>query len=160
MKLVFYTSTLHVKAYNTSNAEILTSHAFTEVPGETDTSAMGKADAAIRSIQNVVQSNAKELVFQVVKQWVEGVSKAKTYQVIVSGVQSVDVGKIERFLKGIAGVQNVYRRSFNQGTAELEVETTMVQATLADLLERNKQVPLDLVSDEPLRLSFEKKGRP
>jgi hypothetical protein len=159
MKLIFYTSTLQVKAYNTSNAEILVSNTYTEVPGETDTSAMGKADASIRSIQNVVRSNARDLVFQVVKQWVEGVTKPRILQVIVSGVQSADLAKIERYLKGLAGVQNVYRRSFARGTGELEVETSIVQTTLADRLESNKQVPLDLVSDEPLRLSFEKRRR-
>ena len=157
MKMIFYTSTLQVKAYNTTNAEVLTSSTYAEVPGENDTSAMGKADAAIRSIQNVVRSNAKDLVFQVVKHWVDTSTKAKIYQVIVTGVQSQELKKLERFLSGLGGVQNVFRRSFNHGTGEIEVETDMVQSTLSDAVENNTVLPVDLVSDEPYRLSFEKR---
>ena len=158
MKMVFYTSTLQVKAYNTSNAELLTSSTYAEVPGETDTSAMGKADAAIRSIQNVVQTNAKDLVFQVVKHWVESSNKAALYQIIISGVQSAELAKLERSLSSLAGIKNVFRRSFNRGTAELEIETDMVQSVLVGLLEGGKTIPLDLVSEEPLRMTFEKRG--
>ena len=157
MKMVFYTSTLQVKAYNTSNAELLASSTYAEVPGETDTSAMGKADAAIRSIQNVVRSNAQDLMFQVVKHWVESANKAALYQVIVSGVQSAELAKLERSLSAIAGVQNVHRRSFSRGTGELEIESDMVQSVLTSHLEGGKAVPLDLVSEEPLRMTFEKR---
>jgi len=157
MKLIFYTSTLQVKAYNTSTAEILASSTYTEAPGETDTSAMGKADAAIRSIQNVVRSNAKDLVFQVVKHWVESSTKAGMFQVIVSGVPSGELKKLERFLSSIAGVQAVHRRSFSRNTGELEVETEMGQSALVTSIEENKEVPLDLVSEEPYRMTFEKR---
>jgi len=159
MKMIFYTSTLQVKAYNTSNAEILASNTYAEVPGETDTSAMGKADAAIRSIQNVVETNAKDLVFQVVKHWVESSNKAAVYQVIISGVQSAELAKLERSLSQVAGVQKVFRRSFSRGTAELEIETDMVQSVLTSHIESSKAVPLDLVSEEPFRMTFEKKKR-
>lgn len=157
MKMIFYTSTLQVKAYNTSNAEVLASSTYTEVPGETDTSAMGKPDAAIRSIQNVVRSNARDLVFQVVKHWVESSNKAAIYQVIISGVQSAELTKIERALSSIAGVENVFRRSFGRGTGELEIEADMVQSVLTGHLEGLKAVPLDLVSEEPHRMTFEKR---
>jgi hypothetical protein len=117
---------------------------------------MGKVDASIRSIQNVVRSNAKDLVFQVVKHWVEGVTKPKIYQVIISGIRSSEASKIQNFLASIGGVQNVFRRSFNQGTAELEVETGSVQSTIVDALESFEGIPIELVSEEPFRMSFRK----
>ena len=157
-KAVFYSSVLQVKAYNTANAQILMSATYTEQSGETDTSALGKTDASMRSIQNVVRSNAKDIVFQVVKHWTEGVNKPKMYQVIVSGVRHEEVSALERFLSTMPDVVKVYRRSFNQEVAELELEFKGLQSSLVNGIERNKKVPLRLVSDEPLRISFEKKG--
>jgi len=157
-KAVFYSSVLQVKAYNTANAQILMSATYTEQSGETDTSALGKTDASMRSIQNVVRSNAKDIVFQVVKHWTEGVNKPKMYQVIVSGVQHEELSKLEHFLSTMPDVVKVYRRSFNQEVAELELEFKGLQSSLVNGIERNKKVPLRLVSDEPLRISFEKKG--
>ncbi len=158
-KAVFYSSVLQVKAYTTSNAQILMSATYTEVPGETDTSALGKTDAATRSIQNVVRSNAKDIVFQVVKHWTESVNNPKMYQVIVSGVQHDEVSALEQFLSTMPDVVKVYSRSFNQEVAELDLEFRGLQSSLVHGIEKNKKVPLRLVSDEPLRISFERRGQ-
>jgi hypothetical protein len=157
-KAVFYSSVLQVKAYNTSNAQILMSATYTEAQGETDTSALGRTDASTRSIQNVVRSNAKDIVFQVVKHWTEGVNKPTMYQVIVSGVQHEELSALEHFLSTMPDVVKVYRRSFNQEVAELELEFKGLQSSLVHGIEKNKKIPLRLVSDEPLRISFEKRG--
>jgi len=127
------------------------------VPGETDTSALGRTDAATRSIQNVVRSNAKDIVFQVVKHWTEGVNKPQMYQLIVSGVQNEELAALEQFLSTMPDVVKVYRRSFNQEVAELELEFKGLQSSLVHGIEKNKSVQLRLVGDEPLRISFEKK---
>jgi hypothetical protein len=92
---------------------------------------------------------------------VDGVTKPKIYQVIISGVKSSEATKIQNFLARIGGVQNVFRRSFNQGTAELEIETGSVQSTIVEALEGFEGIPIELVSEEPFRLSFKKvKGEP
>ncbi len=156
-KAVFYSSVLQVKAYNTSNAQILMSATYTEA-GETDTSALGRTDASTRSIQNVVRSNAKDIVFQVVKHWTEGVNKPKLYQVIVSGVRHEDLSALEQFLSTMPEVVKVYRRSFNQKVAELELEFKGLQSSLVHGIEKNNALPLRLVGDEPLRISFEKRS--
>lgn len=156
-KAIFYSSVLQVKAFNTSNAQLLMSATYTEAQGETDTSALGKTDASTRSIQNVVRSNAKDIVFQVVKHWTEGVSKPKMYQVILSGVQNGELTALENYLSTMPDVVKVYRRSFNQEVAELELEFKGLQSSLVHGIEKNKKVPLRLVGDEPLRISFEKR---
>ncbi len=157
-KQTFYTSILQAKAYRTSNAEILMSKVYTEIPGETDTSAMGRSDAAIRSIQNVVRSNSKDIVYQIVKNWFEGILKTKIYQVVISGVKNTDLSTIEKFISTLPDVENVFRRSFSRGVAEIEIEFKGLQSRLVDAIENNRDLHLSLVSEEPFRLSFEKKG--
>jgi len=156
-KQVFYTSMLQAKAYRTSNAEILMSKVYTESPGETDTSAMGRFDASIKSIQNIIRSNSKDIVYQIVKNWFEGMTKAKIYQVVISNVKSDDITAIERFISTIPEVGNVFRRGFNQGVAEIEIEFGGIQSRLVDALENNRDLHLNLVGEELFRLSFEKK---
>lgn len=155
-KQAFYSTLLEAKAYRTSNAEILMSKVYTETPGETDTSAMGEQDAAVRSIRHVVRTSAKDIVFQVVKNWYEGLSKSKIFQLVISGVKGSEVSAIEKYLTPLPDVINVFRRSYNRGTAEVEVEYNGDQRVLVDALENNNVVPLSLVSEEPFRCSFEK----
>jgi hypothetical protein len=155
-KQVFYSAQLDAKAYRTSNAEILMAKVYTETPGENDTSAMGKKDAAVRAIQNIVRISAKDIVYQVVKHWSDGLSKASTYQFIISGVKGSEATALEKYIAKLPDVLNVFRRSYNRGTAEIEVECNAPQSTLVEALENNKGVALTLVSEEPFRISFEK----
>jgi hypothetical protein len=156
-KQIFYSSLLETKAYRTSNAELLMSKIYTESPGEQDTSAMGKSDASMRSIQGIVRSNAKNIVHLLVKNWFEGMSKSKIYQVIISGVKNTDVSKIIQAVNDMPDVVRVFKRSFNLGTAEIEIEYNGLQSTLSDILENNEILPLLLTNDEPFRLFYEKK---
>ncbi len=155
-KQVFYTAQLDAKAYRTSNAEILMAKVYSETPGENDTSAMGKKDAAQRAIQNIVRISARDIVFQVVKHWSEGLSKGSTYQFIISGVKGSETTALEKYLANLPDVLNVFRRSYNRGTAEIEVECNAPQSSLVEALENYKGVALTLVSEEPYRISFEK----
>jgi hypothetical protein len=128
---------------------------YSEAPGEADTSAMGKNDAAVRSIQSVVKGNTKDIVYQIVKNWYEGMSKAKSYQVIVSGIKNIELSGLIASLSSLQDVVNIVKRSYNRGTAEIDIEYNGLQTTLSAALESNLKVPLILVSEEPYRISLE-----
>lgn len=154
-KQIFYSTQVDVKAYRTSTAEILMSKAYTEIPGDADTSSMGKHDAAVRSIQNMVKGNGKDIVFQIVKNWYEGMSKAKTYQVIVTGIKNSELTALIASLTSLQDVVSVVKRSYNRGTAEVDIEFNGIQSTLSEAIENYPKVPLILVSEEPYRISLE-----
>ncbi len=156
-KYYFYTTQFDAKAYRTSNAEILLSKVYTETKSEQDTSAMGKHDAAVRSISNTLDQHAQDIVYNVVKHWYDGMSKASTYQLIISGVKSQEVTALSSLITALPDVSAVHRRSFNRGVAELEVEFLGVQSCLIEALEGNQKIPLDVVSDEPFRINLEKR---
>lgn len=157
-KQFFYSTVLEVKAYRTSNAELLMSAYYTEKPGgESDTSALSKRDASIRSIRALVQANSKDAVFRVVKNWFNGMSKGINIQFIVNGVKGSELSAIEKVISSLPDVVSVHRRSFIRGTGELEIEYTGQQNQLVSSLEENKNIIIDLVSDEPNRISFEKR---
>jgi len=156
-KYYFYTTQFDAKAYRTSNAEILLSKVYTETKSENDTSAMGKYDAAVRSISNTLDQHAQDIVYNVVKHWYDGMSRASTFQLIVSGVKSPEVTSLSAFISALPDVTAVHRRSFNRGVAELEVEYLGAQSVLIEALENNKKLPLEIVSDEPFRINLEKR---
>jgi hypothetical protein len=154
-KQIFYSTQVDVKAYRTSTAEILMSRSYIDVPGETDTSAMGKHDAAVRSIQAMVKGNGKDVVFQIVKNWYEGMSKAKSYQVIVTGIKNTELTTFIASLNSVPDVVNIVKRSYNRGTAEIDIEYNGLQSTLVTVIENYPKIPLLLVSEEPYRISVE-----
>lgn len=151
----FYSTEIAVKAYRTSTAEILMSKTYTEIPGESDTSAMGKHDASARSIQNMVKGNARDIVFHIVKNWYEGLSKAKTFQIIVTGIKNSELTSLISSLTSLPDVANIYKRSFNRGTAEFDVEYTGLQSALTAAIENYSGVSLNLIREEPYRISLE-----
>ena len=157
-KYVFYSSHLEVKIFRTSNGELMVSNMYTELPGS-NTSAIGKSDAVLRSIQNITQSNSKDIVFRLVKEWFEGATKAKIYQVLISGVKNVEITSLIKSLTDIPDIVHVFKRSYNQGVAEIEVEYNGLQENLSEILEGNVVVPIVLTNEEPYRLSFEKKKK-
>jgi len=152
----FYTTQLDAKAYRTSNAEVLMSQVYADGQDAGDTSAMGKHDAAVRSVQQVIGRNATDIVFRVVKSWYQGMTKANNYQVILSRIKGSELSLLVKQLAQGSGVVQVHRRSFNSGTAEIEIEFEGVQSALIELLEGNTVVPLALVNEEPFRFSMEK----
>jgi hypothetical protein len=154
-KQIFYSTQVDVKAYRTSTAEILMSKAYTEVPGDADNSAMGKHEAAVRSIQSMVKGNAKDIIYRIVKNWYEGMSKAKSYQVIITGIKNTDLSALITSLTSVQDVVNVVKRSFNRGTAEIDIEYNGLQSTLSATIENYPKIPLTLVSEEPYRISLE-----
>lgn len=151
----FYTTQLDAKAYRTSTAEVLLSQVYADGQ-DADTSAMGKHDAAVRSVRQVVGKNAGDIVFRVVKSWYQGMAKANSYQVIVSKLKGSELSALVKSLGQNPSVIQVHRRSFNSGTAEIEIEYDGIQGSLVELLETNGVVPLALVSEEPYRISLEK----
>lgn len=159
-KQYFYTTVLEVKAYRTSNAELLMSAYYTEKPGEeSDTSALSRNDASLRSIRSLVQANSKDVVFQVVKNWFDGLSKGTNIQMVFSGIKGSELSALEKYIASLPDVTSVHRRSFNRGTGELDVDFTGQQSALVTALEENATLMLNLVSDEPHRVSFEKEKR-
>jgi hypothetical protein len=155
-KYVFYTSHMEIKIFRTSNGELMVSNMYMEVPGK-NTSALGKNDAVLRSIQNITQANAKDIVYRLVKQWFEGASKAKIYHVIVSGVKNTEVVSLIKSLEDVPDMVQVFKRSFSRGVAEIEVEYNGLQEKLSEIIESNTTLPLALSQEEPYRISFERK---
>jgi hypothetical protein len=154
-KQTFYSTQVDVKAYRTSTAEILMSRAYTEMPGEIDTSSMGKHEASVRSIQSMVKGNAKDIIYQIVKNWYEGMSKAKSYQVIVTGIKNSELTALISSLSSLQDIVSVVKRSYNRGTGEIDIEYNGIQSTLSAAIENYPKVPLILVSEEPYRISLE-----
>lgn len=151
----FYTTQLDAKAYRTATAEVLMSQVYTDGQ-DADTSAMGRHDAAVRSVRQVIGNNAGDIVFRVVKSWYQGMARTNTYQVIISKVKGSELSTLVKALAQNPSVIQVHRRSFNSGTAEIEIEYDGVQGTLVELLETNGVVSLALLGEEPYRISLEK----
>ena len=67
----FYSTELDARAIKTSTSEVLMAEVFTELPPDTDASALGKRDAAIRSIQQMAKAYSKNIVEQTLKNWTD-----------------------------------------------------------------------------------------
>jgi hypothetical protein len=159
-KQIFYSTVLEVKAYRSSNAELLMSAYYAERPGEeTDTSALSKNDAAFRSIRSLVRANSQDVVYRVVKKWFEGISRGSNIQIVVAGVKGSELSAFEKYIASLPDVVNVHRRSYNRGTGELDVEFTGQQSDLVSAVEGKATLSLSLVSDEPHRITFEKEKK-
>lgn len=157
-KYVFYTSHMEIKIFRTTTGELMVSKMYTEVPGK-NTSALGKNDAILRSIQNITQANAKDIVYRLVKEWFEGAAKVKIYQILLSGVTNMDVTALINSLAEMPDIVNVFKRSYNRGLAEIEVEYNGLQEKLSTAIESNVTLPLVLTNEEPYRISFERKKK-
>jgi hypothetical protein len=151
----FYTTQLDAKAYRTSNAEVLMSKIYAE-DQTTDTSAMGKHDAAVRSVLSVIKQNSTDIVYQVVKNWFDGMTKSNMYQIIISGIKGSDLTTFISKLTKQPDVLQVQRRSFNRGVAEIDVEYNGIQSSLLESIESDRTIPLALVNEEPHRITFKR----
>jgi len=159
-KQIFYSTVLEVKAYRSSNAELLMSAYYAERPGEeTDTSALSKNDAAFRSIRSLVQANSQDVVYRVAKKWFEGISRGSNIQIVVAGVKGSELSTLEKYISSLPDVVSVHRRSYNRGTGELDVEFTGQQSDLVSAIEGKATLSLSLVSDEPHRITFEREKK-
>jgi hypothetical protein len=159
-KQIFYSTVLEVKAYRSSNAELLMSAYYAERPGEeTDTSALSKNDAAFRSIRSLVRANSQDVVYRVVKKWFEGISRGSNIQIVIAGVKGSELSAFEKYIASLPDVVSVHRRSYNRGTGELDVEFTGQQSDLVSAVEGKATLSLSLVSDEPHRITFEKEKK-
>jgi hypothetical protein len=136
----------------------MVSNMYTELPGK-NTSALGKNDAVLRSIQNIVQPNSKDIVYRLVKEWFEGASKAKIYQILISGVKNAEITSLIKSLGDVPDMVHVFKRSYNRGVAEIEVEYNGSQEKLLEIMEDNIVVPVVLTNEEPYRLLLEKKKK-
>jgi hypothetical protein len=103
----------------------------------------------------MVKGNGKDVVFQIVKNWYEGMSKAKSYQVIVTGIKNTELTTFIASLNSVPDVVNIVKRSYNRGTAEIDIEYNGLQSTLVTVIENYPKIPLLLVSEEPYRISVE-----
>ncbi|MDP2268980.1 MAG: hypothetical protein Q8K46_07415, partial [Deltaproteobacteria bacterium] len=112
-----------------------------------------------RSIKNITQTNAKDIVYRLVKEWFEGAAKTKIYQILLSGVTNMDVTALINSLTDVPDIANVFKRSFNRGVAEIEIEYNGLQEKLSAIIESNTTLPLVLTNEEPYRISLERKKK-
>jgi hypothetical protein len=71
----------------------------------------------------------------------------------------MDVTALINSLAEVPDVVNVFKRSYNRGLAEIEVEYNGLQEKLSAAIEGNVTLPLVLTNEEPYRISFERKKK-
>jgi hypothetical protein len=103
----------------------------------------------LAAIEKASAELAKTLIPKILEQWRKDVQVATTIQIVLSNISFVQLKRFKEILKAeIRGVKEVYQRSFQAGTAKLDVEIQTTTEMLAD----------ELTSKQFQGLSFEISG--
>ena len=148
-KMIFYSTNIQIRAYNTSNGEILLSTNY-ENDNKVDTSAMGKFDAATNSIKSTINSSKNDILFQIVRKWYDVFTKPASYQIIVKNIDYTQLVRLKTELYKLEGVQKIFERSFMNRLAQLEIRYEGFQGQLENAI---------VSSDLPYSISGKEQNR-
>ncbi len=128
------TATMSARAVNTDNGDVLASADATQQAASLDDLTCGK-----EAIKKATKAFTSDITGKILARWNQDVSGGNAVKVTVKG-QSL--GQVKQFRKGlgsfIRGVKSVNQRSFNDGTAELEVTLVGSTEQFAEELEAKK----------------------
>lgn len=74
------------------------------------------------------------------------VDSERTLQLMVSGINYSDLQQLQRRLKATPNVDNIFLRNFNNGNAQLDLETGFLPDQLADFISNWKELNLEITS--------------
>jgi len=148
-KMIFYSTNIQIRAYNTSNGEILLSTNY-ENDNKVDTSAMGKFDAATNSIKSTINSSKNDILFQIVRKWYDVFTKPASYQIIVKNIDYTQLVRLKTELYKLEGVQKIFERSFMNRLAQLDIRYEGFQGQLENAI---------VSSDLPYSISGKEQNR-
>jgi len=117
-----------LRAVNTDNARVIasaTNHAAAVHPS--------KVTAGSKALRDAAESIADSLVEQIAASWNKDVSSGGLVQMEIAGVASYNhLVAFKDKVKQIRGVTGIYQRSYQDGTAILDLDTTLAAQILAD----------------------------
>lgn len=97
------------------------------------------------ALERAGRDAAAKLVDQIVAKWTGETSGTQLVQITVKGVRMKDLVKLKEFLQSqIRGVQGVIQRSFEGGTAVLEVDAKVTAQQIGDELAKKEFEGFDL----------------
>jgi hypothetical protein len=92
-----------------------------------------KVTAGSKALKSAAESISESLVEQIAASWNQDVSTGSLIQLEITGVASYNHLKaFKDRRKQIRGVSDLYQRSYQAGTANLDCKTTRAAQTLAD----------------------------
>lgn len=117
-----------LRAVNTDNARVIasaTNHAAAVHPG--------KVNAGSKALRAAAESIAENLIEQIVAGWNQDVSSGGLVQLEIAGVAAYyHLVAFKDKAQQIRGVTGLYQRSYQAGTAVLDLKTTLAAQALAD----------------------------
>jgi len=117
-----------LRAVNTDNARVIasaTNHAAAVHPSQ--------VTAGSKALKAAAESIADSLVEQIAASWNKDVSSGGLVQLEIAGVASYNhLVAFKDKVKQIRGVTGIYQRSYQDGAAILDLNTTLAAQTLAD----------------------------
>lgn len=96
-----------------------------------------------KALNDAADQAAGFLKEQLPKQFIDS---QRTIQITVNTIGYSDLQQLQRRLKATPNVDNVFLRSFNNGSAALDVETGLLTDQLADFISGWKELHLDITS--------------
>jgi hypothetical protein len=113
---------------NTDNARVIasaTNHAAAVHPG--------KVNAGSKALKAAAESISESLIEQIAASWNQDVSSGGLIHLQITGMTSYNhLVTFKDKVKQIRGVTGVYQRSYQQGTAVLDLKATVAAQVLAD----------------------------
>ena len=74
------------------------------------------------------------------------IDSERNLQITVDGIHYSDLQQLQRHLKATPNVENVFLRNFNNGNAELDVDTGLLADQLADLISSWQELNMEVVN--------------
>jgi Protein of unknown function, DUF400. len=82
------------------------------------------------------------------------VDSERTVQITVSGIDYSELQQLQRYLRATPNVANVFLRSFDNGSAQLDVETGLLPDQLADFISAWKSLYLEITGISGSRINL------
>ncbi len=156
-KMNFYSTILQIRAYSTATGKLIHSANYSSPKGS-DTSAMGKFDAAVNSVKATLETSKSDILYRIVKNWYDDFSKPKTYQVIVQNLTYEDLEKLKQQLYTFEGFQKLMVRSFANNIAEIDVRYESLRGDFMGDIQK-ADFPYTITRQEQNRIHLERKKR-
>lgn len=140
---------LSVRAVRPDTGETLASQTFNERGVD-----LSENNAYQKALAKVSDRMVEYLKGQLGKQLVDN---ERTVQIAIQGITYPELQLIQKQIKNTAGVANVFLRNFSNGSALLDIETSILSNQLADIISGWTDLSLEIVSVSGNKVEVRKK---
>ena len=140
---------LNVRAVRPDTGETLASQTFNERGVD-----LSENNAYQKALAKVSDRMVEYLKGQLGKQLVDN---ARTVQIAIRGITYAELQLIQKHIKNTPGVSNVFLRNFNNGSALLDLETSILSNQLADIISGWTDLSLEIVNLSGAKVEVQKK---